>query len=235
MTVKRTRLVLLDCTTGESSNTVSCVSLSFRTHPCVLAIKDIGDIEHYQPTTKHNYESAYFLGWRVYDISTLRFDSLNCIWGHSTSLSVLNCWCILWETLRSSTKLQKQIFMFFMMYADLWLVAPPIIDGRLPETKINYDSLRGSPYRVSQWTCGVMSQPGFPLEMTSVSTTWLWSIQDFEWVNTNQSGLQLGQMAHCKWSEIWYHMFFICYMCLDIYLSSSVFQIFFYPSCPFVY
>ena len=32
MTVKRTRLVLLDCT-------VSCVSLSFRTHPCVLAIK----------------------------------------------------------------------------------------------------------------------------------------------------------------------------------------------------
>ena len=41
MTVKRTRLVLLDCTPAnvQSSNTVSSVSLSFRTHLCVLAIK----------------------------------------------------------------------------------------------------------------------------------------------------------------------------------------------------
>ena len=43
MTVKRTRLVLLDCIQGyagrATSNTVLCVSLSFLTHPRVLAIK----------------------------------------------------------------------------------------------------------------------------------------------------------------------------------------------------
>ena len=49
VTVKRTRLVLLDCTPTspvvQSSDTVSCVScvsLSFRTHACVLAIKPDG-------------------------------------------------------------------------------------------------------------------------------------------------------------------------------------------------
>ena len=38
MTVKRTRLVLLASPVVQSSNTLSCVLLSFRTHPCVLAI-----------------------------------------------------------------------------------------------------------------------------------------------------------------------------------------------------
>ena len=41
----------------QSSNTVSCVSLSFRTHPCVLAI--------YPPNAHNGHPIAYPWGWGV--------------------------------------------------------------------------------------------------------------------------------------------------------------------------